>query len=180
MSLPASSDVAARSGDGAIVTNARQASRAQPWRDGSIRGRELDGDVSAHSGDGAIRLEGVRGVLSVQTGDFRRHFGGGAAFTSVHARSGDGRVTVQAEPGSTTTADWDITTGDGSITLELPEGFSGELDAHTGDGRVSVQDLVLSNITGDLGKDTVRGRLGAGGHAVRVRTGDGSIVLKRR
>jgi hypothetical protein len=99
---------------------------------------------------------------------------------SVRARSGDGRVTIQADPGSTTDADWDITTGDGSVTVELPDGFAAELDAHTGDGRVRTEDLALSNISGEARKDTVRGRLGAGGRAVRVRTGDGAILLKRR
>ena len=30
--------------------------------------------------------------------------------------------------------DWDITTGDGSVSLYLPSDFGAELDAHTGDG----------------------------------------------
>ena len=29
---------------------------------------------------------------------------------------------------------WDITTGDGGVTLYLPSGFNADLDAHTGDG----------------------------------------------
>ena len=63
--------------------------------------------------------------------------------------------------------------------LEVPDGFNGELDAHTGDGRVSMHDITLNNVTGQVGKNSVRGRLGSGGHAVRVRTGDGSITLRR-
>jgi hypothetical protein len=42
-----------------------------------------------------------------------------------------------------------------------------------------MQDLTLSNVTGTIGRNSLRGRLGAGGHNVRVRTGDGSITLKR-
>ena len=32
--------------------------------------------------------------------------------------------------------DWDITTGDGSVSLYLPSDFGAELDAHTGDGSI--------------------------------------------
>ena len=62
--------------------------------------------------------------------------------------------------------------------VEVPGDFAAELDAHTGDGRIRMQDVTLSNVTGNIGRNTVRGRLGAGG-GVRVRTGDGSITLRR-
>jgi hypothetical protein len=42
-----------------------------------------------------------------------------------------------------------------------------------------MREVTLSNVTGKIGRNTVRGRLGDGGHALRVRTGDGSITLKR-
>jgi len=38
----------------------------------------------------------------------------------------------------------------------------------------------VSNVTGQIGRNSIRGRLGAGGHNLRVRTGDGSITLRRR
>jgi DUF4097 and DUF4098 domain-containing protein YvlB len=145
--------------------------------DGSIRGRSLGGDVNATTGDGSIKIDGVVGALSADTGDGSITAAG--KLTRVHARSGDGGVTVRAEPGSAADADWDITTGDGSVTLEIPDGFAADLDAHTGDGRIHMQDVTLSNVTGQLDKNTVRGQLGSGGHALRVRTGDGSITLRR-
>ena len=177
ISLPASSDVSAKSGDGAIDIE-RVTGRVQLRSgDGSIRGRSLGGEVNATTGDGSIKIDGVNGVLSVDTGDGSIAVGGKLA--RVHARSGDGSVTIRAEPGSEPDADWDISTGDGSVTLELPDGFDAELDAHTGDGGIRMQDVTVSNVTGTLGKNTVRGRLGAGGREVRVRTGDGSITLRR-
>jgi DUF4097 and DUF4098 domain-containing protein YvlB len=176
VSMPASSNVTARSGDGAIDLTRITGRLDLRTGDGSIRGRELSGEVKAHTGDGAITLEGVEGTLDVDTGD-----GSVAArgrLSSVQARTGDGSVTIHAEAGSAATSDWDVRTGDGSVTLELPDGFSGELDAHTGDGGIRMSNVTLSNVTGTIGKNTVRGRLGSGGHAVRVRTGDGSITLK--
>ena len=176
VSLPASSDVTARSGDGSIDIE-RVTGRVQLRSgDGSINGRLLGGDVNAHTGDGAIKLDGVNGALDVDTGDGRITVAG--RLTSVRARSGDGSVTIRAEPGSAPSGDWDIVTGDGSVTLEVPDGFGAELDAHTGDGGIQMQDVTLSNVSGTIGKHTVRGRLGSGGPALRVRTGDGSITVR--
>jgi hypothetical protein len=69
-------------------------------------------------------------------------------------------------------------TGDGSVTVDLPDSFDAELDAHTGDGRVSVSDELLSGTT-QTSRRSIRGRLGEGGHALHLRSGDGSIRLGR-
>jgi hypothetical protein len=177
VSVPASSDVAAKSGDGSIDIERIAGKLQLRSGDGSIRGWKLGGDVSAHTGDGSIKLDGVDGVLNVDTGDGSITLAG--KLTSVRARSGDGSVTIHADPGSAPNSDWDIVTGDGSVTLDVPDGFGAEIDAHTGDGRIRMQDVTLSNVTGNMGRNSVRGRLGAGGRGVRVRTGDGSITLRR-
>jgi DUF4097 and DUF4098 domain-containing protein YvlB len=177
VSAPASSNLSAKSGDGAIDVDRITGRIELRSGDGSIRGRSLGGEVRAHTGDGAITLDGVKGALDVDTGDGSIRASG--AFTSLRARTGDGSVDIRADPGSSPTDDWSITSGDGSITLELPDGFNGDLDAHTGDGRVHVENVTLSNVTGEIGKSSVRGRLGSGGRAVKVRTGDGSITLRR-
>ena len=67
-----------------------------------------------------------------------------------------------------------VTTGDGSITLRIPEGFNAELDAESGDGTVSAAG---SAFRGELDDDRqrLRGRLGAGGRSLRLRSGDGAI-----
>jgi hypothetical protein len=159
VSVPASSDVTAKSGDGSIDIEGVTGRAQLRSGDGSIRGRMLSGDVDVNTGDGSIKLDGKLAAVRVHTGD--------------------GSVTIRADSGSAGAADWDIVTGDGSITIEVPDGFGAELDAHTGDGGIRMRDLTLSNVTGNLGKNTLRGRLGDGGRAVRVRSGDGSITLKR-
>src|SRR5262249_35151599 len=127
--------------------------------DGSIRGRAVGGEVDVHTGDGSVTLEG--------------------RLTGVRAHTGDGSVTIRADEGSTTGGDWDVTTGDGSVTLAIPDGFGAELDAHTGDGGIRTQDITVSNVTGRISRNSLRGRLGNGGHNLRGRTGDGSITIKR-
>jgi DUF4097 and DUF4098 domain-containing protein YvlB len=159
VSLPATSDLAARSGDGSIEVE-RVAGRIELRSgDGSIRARDLAGDVTVQTGDGSIMLDGK--------------------FSGLRARSGDGSVTIHAAPGTSVSQDWDISTGDGSVTLEIPDDFNGELDAHTGDGRVHLEEVTVTNVTGEIRRNSVRGRLGSGGREVRVRTGDGGITVRR-
>jgi len=159
VSLPQASNVLAKSGDGKIDIE------------------RIDGRVQLQSGDGSIRAADIAGDLDVHTGDGSITVAGKLA--SLRAHSGDGSVRIHVSEGSTPSSDWDISTGDGSVTLEIPDGFAAELDAHTGDGGISMQDVTLSNVTGRIGNSSLRGRLGNGGHNVRVRTGDGSITLKR-
>jgi DUF4097 and DUF4098 domain-containing protein YvlB len=159
VSVPAAADVAAKSGDGSIDIERIAGHVRLRSGDGSLRGHMLGGDVEANTGDGSIQLDGK--------------------LTGLRVHTGDGSVTIHADAGSSPAADWDIVTGDGSVTLEVPDGFAAELDAHTGDGGIHMRDVTLSNVTGDIGKNSLRGRLGAGGHTVRVRTGDGSITVRK-
>ena len=94
-------------------------------------------------------------------------------------RTGDGTVTLVASAGSAATGDWTIATGDGSVTLELPDAFNADLDAHTGDGRIAVEELTVSEVSGRMAKNRLRGQLGSGGRSLRIRTGDGSITLRK-
>jgi hypothetical protein len=52
------------------------------------------------------------------------------------------------------------------------------MDAHTGDGTIRNELGIAADDGGEVGRRTVRGRLGAGGKRLRVRTGDGSIRLR--
>ncbi len=159
VSLPAQSDLSARSGDGSIDVERVSGKIDLHSGDGSIKGRSLTGDVSVTTGDGSVRVDGVFGTL--------------------RAHTGDGTVTIVAAADSTRAArDWDIDTGDGSVTLELPKAFGAELDAHTGDGRIHLEDLSVADVAGELDRSSLKGRLGGGGARLRIRTGDGSITLR--
>jgi len=177
VSAPATCNLTARSGDGSITIERITGQLELQSGDGSIRGRDLSGGVKVHTGDGSIRLDRITGSLDADTGDGSIVVSG--SLTAVRARSGDGGVSIRAAAGSSPSADWEITTGDGSITLELPDAFNAALDAHTGDGSINVHDLTVSDVSGKIGKNNLRGRLGSGGPLVRIRAGDGSITLRR-
>jgi hypothetical protein len=176
VSLPRASDVEARSGDGSIRINGVTGRISLRSGDGSITGTTLSGDLAAHTGDGSISLSSISGRVSVDTGDGSVSVVG--AMKALHARTGDGSIEVRAAAESRADEDWDITTGDGGVTVELPARFDADVDARTGDGHISVEGLQLIS-EGQTDRDEVRGRLGSGGKMLRVRTGDGSIRLRR-
>lgn len=176
VSVPQAADVRATSGDGAISLDRVNGTLSLRSGDGRIQATNSSGRVSVATGDGSIDLNGVDGAIEATTGDGRVRIAG--KLSGVHARSGDGSIAIQAQPGSSAEADWDITSGDGAITLQIPDGFNAELDARTGDGGIHLEGVNVTT-SGTITRNTVAGRLGSGGRALRVRTGDGSITLRR-
>lgn len=177
ISLPAQADVRARSGDGAITLAGLKGRVEVRSGDGGIKGTSLEGELAVHTGDGSVTLEDITGRLELSTGD------GGVSvkgpLSSVKARTGDGAISIRALAGSKTDEDWEITTGDGPMTIELPPGFAAEVDAHTGDGGISVDGLTIAGAQLDKEhRDDLKGSLGTGGRALKLRTGDGPIRLK--
>lgn len=141
--------------------------------DGRVNVRDVIGDVSVRTGDGAIRLENVSGAVDARSGDGSIEVEG--ELRGLKARSGDGRVLVHTA-GSGPTSDWSLSTGDGSVVLEVADGFGAELDATTGDGRVDVRGVPFSGSSHNRG--VARGRIGNGGGKITIRSGDGSIVVR--
>jgi DUF4097 and DUF4098 domain-containing protein YvlB len=177
VSVPQNARLTAASGDGSIDVAQILGRVELRSGDGRVRGHDLAGDIIVETGDGSIRLDAVKGAVDATTGDGSIVVEG--ALTRLRTRTGDGSVRVRAEQGSAAGDEWNVSTGDGSITLELPQGFGGELDAHTGDGRVVLQDVTLTRTDPGDSRHDVRGTLGNGGSKVRVRTGDGSITVRR-
>src|SRR5438045_3485755 len=70
------------------------------------------GDGVAKTGSGSVKLKNVRG--------------------GVEARTGSGEVEVNGDP----TAAWEIHTGSGSITLQVPSQAGFDLDARSSSGSV--------------------------------------------
>jgi hypothetical protein len=175
VSVPRQAVLTARSGDGAVTIERVEGRVDVNTGDGSVRGAGLSGELKMRTGDGSVTLDDVKGQVEIQTGDGSISVNG--ALSRLQARTGDGAVTVRAAVGSTTAGEWDITTGDGSITLEVPPGFNATLDARTGDGRVSADGVGLTVTEQGENRRALKGQLGSGGGLVRLRSGDGSIRI---
>jgi hypothetical protein len=137
---------------------------------------ETTGEVLAETSDGSIQLEDVSGRVEARTNDGSLRVSGTPSV--VRARTGDGDIVLRVRNGAAMTEDWMIATNDGSITIELPDGFHAEIEADpSSDGRVR-NDLTLSGQTGGTRETrALKGVLGEGGKRLTVRTGDGNIRL---
>ena len=143
--------------------------------DGSIWLSGLKGTMEVQSGDGGQDLEAVDGSLKARTGD--GHLKAEGRFDDLQLSSGDGHIDARALAGSTVGSNWNLQTGDGAVTLQVPDSISAGLDLRTGDGHI---DLGLPvTVEGRLGPNHIRGKLNGGGKPLTIHTGDGSIRLQK-
>ena len=186
VTMPREGNVVAKSGDGSIRIEHVRGRLELRTGDGSIRATDIGGQLTLATGDGSVTLDEVAGDLDVDTGDGSVSVAG--KLTTVKLHTGDGSITFRAAPGTAMKDDWSMTTGDGGVSLYLPADFGADLDAHTGDGSIRNElDLKAeAEADQDRGRDrdrdrdrrTLKGKLGAGGKLLRIRTGDGSIRIK--
>jgi len=73
-------------------------------------------------------VEGAEGRLTLDTGDGGVNVTGNLSGLRFH--TGDGSIVYRAQPGTTMSEDWDITTGDGGVSLYLPAEFGFSIVVH--------------------------------------------------
>ena len=186
--VPRASNLVAHSGDGSIRAEAVDGTIVLNTVDGSVTATRLSGDIRVRSGDGSIRLDKVTGKLDLETDDGSIGLEGKPSV--LHVKTGDGSIRAQIDVDAVMADNWDITTGDGSVTLTLPSAFHAELDAETSDGTVRSSHPLLEDGRDERrsgeGSDerrerrrVLRTKMGDGGKTLRVRTGDGTIRIER-
>lgn len=177
VALPRTTTLDLKSGDGTITVEDVTGALTLHSGDGSIVGTRLKGEVHARTDDGSIRLREMTGKVDAETQDGSIVVNG--TLTHLRAKTGDGSVRVGAERGSALGDDWDVETGDGTVELRLPAGLDMAVEAVTSDGaiRSSYAGLTVPPRGEDDESDRreLKSTVGAGGHTLRVRTGDGSI-----
>jgi DUF4097 and DUF4098 domain-containing protein YvlB len=147
--------------------------------------------ANVHSGDGSIKLDGLRGLLRMDTGDgsiqgenldgdLEAHSGDGSLhldgrFDKLQVRTSDGSVTVHARNGSRMTSNWHVETGDGSVRLDVPHDLAADVQLRTGDGRIHLN--IPLTVHGTQNEHEIEGKLNGGGPSLEVHTGDGSISV---
>ena len=143
--------------------------------DGEIRLRDVKGELDLESGDGHVEVEGADGILRAHSGDGRIRARG--RFDMLDVGTSDGRIEAEALAGSSVGKGWNLKTGDGSVTLMVPENFAADVVLHTGDGHITL-DVPLT-VEGSYNSSNVQGKLNGGGGVLSIDTGDGSIRLGR-
>jgi len=108
--------------------------------------------LKAQTGSGSVRLQGVNGALKASTG------------------SGD--IEVQGNPST----DWKLSTGSGTIHMNLGSGAKFNLVADTGSGSVDVSQPI--SMQGSLNKHHISGTVNGGGPTIHANTGSGDISIR--
>ena len=143
--------------------------------DGKIEVAGLKGEMDMHTGDGSVNLDSVDGKLHASTGD--GHIQANGRFDQLELKTGDGHVDVRAKNGSSLATGWHLETGDGSVSLEVPGDLAADVDLHTSDGHIDLDMPVQAE--GRIRQNEIRGKLNGGGSPLTIRTGDGSIHLRK-
>jgi hypothetical protein len=141
--------------------------------DGKIDLGNFKGEMQLRSGDCSQEIDRVDGKLRATTGDGRIHANG--RFDELDLKTGDGRVDAQAMTGSALAASWKLESGDGGVTLEVPENLAADVDLHTGDGHIDLDMPITTE--GKIRQGEIHGKLNGGGNLLVIHTGDGSIRL---
>ncbi|MEW6127971.1 MAG: DUF4097 family beta strand repeat-containing protein [Acidobacteriota bacterium] len=168
-------EILLRSGDGKINLTDVHGRLSAKTGDGNIEMRNVKGEISMSTGDGRIEATGLEGAFRAETGDGRLRIQG--RFDALDIRTGDGGIEATALDGSKTESNWSLKTGDGDITLRLPETLSADVEMHTNDGHIDLN--IPVSVVGRTGNNEIRGRINSGGKMLYLKTGDGSIRLEK-
>ncbi|MGH9490083.1 MAG: DUF4097 family beta strand repeat-containing protein [Terriglobales bacterium] len=143
--------------------------------DGDLRVTGVDGTAWLRTGDGDIVGRDLRAPdLVARTGDGNIRVSGRLA--AVEAGTGDGDIHLDAEAGSRVNNAWMLRSGDGNLTVTVPEGLAADLDARTGDGSIRVNAPIAMN--GTMSSNHVSGQIHGGGGLIALRSGDGTITVR--
>src|SRR3984885_7464149 len=144
--------------------------------DGNVTATSVHGDVRLHTGDGRIEGMNFDGLLDADTGDGNLRISG--RFDSLSLKTGDGNIEAQVANGSKVASTWTIRSGDGHINMRIASDLNANVEARTGDGSITL-DVPNFAVSGSLSHSSVHGKLNAGGGTLSVSSGDGSIHLEK-
>lgn len=151
-----------------------------PWKiDYRIR-VPMSVDLDINAGRGPISLKSVEGNVRVSSpqSETNLEFAGGTVSTTIAA----GKVTLKVLGRSWHGVGADIKVAAGDIVLELPAGFSGDLNAdilRTGEIEIAYEGLEAREKPG-ITKQHLKGRMGSGGGFLSLTVGDGRIYIKKQ
>jgi hypothetical protein len=134
-------------------------------------------DVRVDATNGGIIVEDVRGRIDAKT------VNGGIVFGDVNGdirgQTVNGGVRAELSNEKWDGPGLDLTTVNGGVSLAVPSGFSGELEARTANGGISVDfPITISGLINS--RRQIRGTLGSGGARINLSAVNGGISISRR
>ncbi len=174
VSLPKGVRLVVATGNGAVMVTGTESDAKISSGNGRITIERVAGTIKASTGNGAVTVTDVRGAVTVHSGNGDVRVSTATGAVSAHTGNGSIDVTMRKVTGA---EDMEFSSGNGRVTLHVPEGMNAEVDAHTGNGSFS-SDFPLV-VQGRMSKHRMRATLGSGGQRVKISTGNGSVSLRK-
>lgn len=199
--VPKNCNLEVSTDDGAITTENINGDVEVKTDDGKVDLSQINGDVRVRSGDGSITVKdiNVKGDLKADNGwvDIQADDGGitlSKVVANVKVRSDDGSiraediigdVNIQTDDGRITVIyseqagsvyNVSMITDDGYVDFTAPRNFSANVEVITDDG--SIDTGLPIQVVGKLGKNGIKGVIGAGEGRLYIKTNDGSVKIR--
>ena len=150
-----------------------------PWKIDYRLRVPVNTDLEINAGHGDVKLSGVEGAMRVSATESETALTltGGVVSTTVTA----GVITLTVPSRSWRGGGADLRIASGTINVDLPAGFSGDIDAEilrTGKIVNTYEGLAAREKPG-ITERTVRGRAGFGGPFFKFTVGDGTVNIRR-
>lgn len=123
-----------------------------------------NGGISAEGIEGRLYLDAVNGGISLR-----------AVSGDVRAETTNGSVSAVLDGTTWRGGGLDLTTTNGSVSLEIPRGYNAELETGTVNGGMNI-DFPIT-VQGSIGR-RIQTKLGAGGPRIRAITTNGGVRIR--
>ncbi len=141
---------------------------------GAVEITQITGRVNAATHNGKVTTEDVSGTTILTTHNGSVHCTGLSADAQLKTHNGSIKAYyAQAAP---SVCDISIVTYNGSVEFTAPLGFSAQVEATTHNGSVHT-DLPIT-VVGKVGRNELKGTIGAGQGKLHLETHNGSIRIK--
>jgi hypothetical protein len=136
----------------------------------------FESDLSLESTNGGISITDVKGKM-----DFRTTNGGidlAGLAGDVSGRTTNGSIRVDLEGAEWDGTGLDVQTTNGTVTLDVPEGFQADLEIGTTNGGFRI-DFPIT-LQGRINRRRIRTELNGGGALIKAITTNGGVTVRRR
>ena len=144
---------------------------------GSVTAEDVDAEtIPMHPASGSVRLtDGNAGAVDLHTGSgsIRAE---DLDCSTLKAESPSGSIAIAFAPAAGSDLQADINASSGSVRLDMPTDFAGQVDLSASSGSVHIDRPVT--IQGKISKRHVRGSIGQGTGRLSVHTSSGSIRVR--
>jgi Toastrack DUF4097 len=174
VTLPKGVALRGGTGNGAVTVDGTGGDISIATGNGDVTLRGTSGTVQVSSGNGDLEVSGAGGSVKASTGNGRVRVTTGKG--PVNASTGNGDITVDMRA-LADADDMKFTTGHGDIEVSVPGSINADFDATTGWGSIRTDFPI--RVEGSLNPRHIRGTIGRGGQQIRMSTGFGSIELRK-